>query len=152
MINLSVRLRMMMCAVCMVLTTILLPESIYADMTERHGSNFHNNGAALQCDSLNVDLGIVEPDSIGVGEFRYSNAGNKPLVITDVFTTCGCTRLDMDTEPLPPGGKGVINVRFISKGLQEGPFCKRVRVMTNSETEPTIVFTITGRIKRKLLR
>ncbi len=68
--------------------------------------------------------------------FRFTNAGNAPLLITGVRTGCGCTVGDYPREPVMPGKEGRITVVFNSQG-RNGFQSETVRVFTN--TEPSVV-------------
>ncbi len=45
------------------------------------------------------------------------NTGEVPLVIIKVETSCGCTSVDFEHKPIPPGGKGKFSFRFDSRGM-----------------------------------
>jgi hypothetical protein len=46
--------------------------------------------------------------------FRFKNAGDKPLVITRVQPSCGCTIAEQPTEPVLPQKEGIIKAVFDS--------------------------------------
>ena len=69
--------------------------------------------------------------------------GDTPLVIISANATCGCTRPKYPTDPVKPGGKGVIKVTYLPKG-RPGEFEKTVKVRTNSKKNKKVVLKISG--------
>lgn len=61
-------------------------------------------------------------------EFEFTNAGTKPLVLTDVKASCGCTTPSWTKEPVMPGQKGSIKAQY--NMAREGNFRKSVTVKT----------------------
>jgi len=68
------------------------------------------------------------------GIFRLKNTGEKPLVIQDVITSCGCLTVDYPQEPVMPGKEAVIGVTY--KADSPGYFNKVVTVYCNTEDAP----------------
>ena len=68
------------------------------------------------------------------GTFRLKNTGEKPLVIQDVVTSCGCLTVDYPQEPVMPGKEAVIGVTY--KADSPGYFNKAVTVYCNAENSP----------------
>ena len=68
------------------------------------------------------------------GTFRLKNTGEKPLVIQDIVTSCGCLTVDYSQEPVMPGKEAVIGVTY--KADSPGYFNKVVTVYCNVEDSP----------------
>ena len=68
------------------------------------------------------------------GTFRLKNTGEKPLVIQDIVTSCGCLTVDYSQEPVMPGKEAVIGVTY--KADSPGYFNKVVTVYCNTEDAP----------------
>ena len=95
-----------------------------------------------------VDIGKT---SVSLGHFDWkkeqkttfvlTNAGNKPLVVEHVNTSCGCTSVDYSKELVQPGNETVLNVTY--KAEHPEYFDKTITVYCNVETSP-IVLRITG--------
>lgn len=67
-------------------------------------------------DSLNKNFGkIAEGQKLEVS-YSFKNTGEKPLVITRVQPSCGCTVAEQPTEPVAPGAMGTIKASFNSEG------------------------------------
>lgn len=47
--------------------------------------------------------------------FKITNKGDKPLVISNVTTSCGCTVADWTKEPIAPGKTGSVSSTLTPK-------------------------------------
>ena len=68
------------------------------------------------------DFGKIKVGDIVSYDFKFSNTGKSPLIITDGYASCGCTKPAWPKTPIKPGESGVIHVTFDSKtkmGLQD---------------------------------
>ena len=102
------------------------------------------NGAGMVFVTKTIDYGTVAHNSDGKREFIFTNNGNKPLIITNAQGSCGCTVPTYPKEPIAPGAKGVIGVKYdTSRGGQ--PFTKTVTLTTNA-TVPNKTLTIKGNV------
>ena len=81
-----------------------------------------------------VDYGKVYKDSDnGIRTFEFKNTGDKPLIITDVKSTCGCTVPSKPKEPIQPGKIGKIDVKY---NMSAGPIRKTITVESNATNVP----------------
>lgn len=104
----------------------------------------------VQFEELVHEFGEVVEGTLVKHVYKFKNTGNEPLVISDAKGSCGCTVPDWPREPVPPGGSGVINVQFDSKGKgsDDGQKqSKRVTVTANTNPAQTYL-TITGVVKK----
>ena len=63
----------------------------------------------LEIDKFVHNFGDILLDSGPVScTFTLKNTGNKPVVIYNVTTTCGCTNVDWTKEPIRPGKTGTV--------------------------------------------
>lgn len=69
-------------------------------------------------------------------EYAITNTGDKPLVLTNVTTSCACSVADWTKEPIAPGAKGIVKASFDAKAL--GRFEKTVGIYSNAE--PHLVY------------
>lgn len=72
--------------------------------------------SALQFEVTEYDFGDVRQGQIVEHEFPFKVGGDRPLLITNVIATCGCTAPEWPRAPLSPGEKGKILIRFNSAG------------------------------------
>lgn len=69
-------------------------------------------------------------------DFKFTNVGKTPLIVTSATATCGCTVPDYPKEPIAPGAEGVIKVVFDSTG-KPGMQNKVVTITANTVPEIT---------------
>ena len=100
-------------------------------------------GPGIVFDSEVIDYGTIAHNADGKREFTFTNNGNKPLIITNATGSCGCTVPSKPTEPIMPGQKGVIGVKYATD--RKGPFNKTVTVTTNASATP-MTLTIKGNV------
>ena len=82
-------------------------------------------------DSTHQELGRINEGQVVEISWRFKNTGTKPLVISNVSASCGCTVPDKPEKPIAPGGEEVIRARFDSKD-RVGPQRKDVYVEANT--------------------
>ncbi|RKV82303.1 MAG: DUF1573 domain-containing protein [Alloprevotella sp.] len=67
--------------------------------------------------------------------FKFKNTGNKPLVIEQATTSCGCTVPSYTQAPIAPGKSGEIKVVYNGRGKNPGEFKKVITVRSNASNE-----------------
>ena len=102
------------------------------------------DGAGMVFDSETIDYGTIAHNADGNRKFEFTNNGNKPLIITNTQGSCGCTVPTTPKEPIAPGAKGAIGVKYATDRV--GPFTKTVTVSSNAEGMPSKVLTIKGTV------
>ena len=63
-----------------------------------------------------------------------TNTGSNLLVIQDIITSCGCTKVEYSKEPVPPGG--TLEVKVIYEAERAEHFNKTVIVYCNVRNSP----------------
>ena len=58
------------------------------------------------------NFGFVQRGVVVKNEYDIRNAGNAPLIITDVEIACSCTTVDFPKQPLLPGQNARVIVSF----------------------------------------
>jgi hypothetical protein len=123
------------------LTIILSAVIVLLSCTSNNGgqdaqlndSTVHARNTKMMADSANfttmewLDKGNDSLPKIKEGEvlevnFKFKNTGKKPLVITNVSASCGCTVPETPKKAFAPGEEGEIRAKFDSHGkmgLQE---------------------------------
>ena len=56
------------------------------------------------------DYGTIQKGSTNTTTFTITNTGNNPFIISRVSTSCGCTKVTWDKQPIAVGGKTTVNV------------------------------------------
>lgn len=91
-----------------------------------------------------LDLGSLELGEKTNVSFSLRNAGDKPMIIFDVVTSCGCTIADFEKKPVKPNEKTEINITYTAE--ESGQFNKSITVYANAENSP-IKIRIRGEVK-----
>ncbi|MEJ7912344.1 MAG: DUF1573 domain-containing protein [Chitinophagaceae bacterium] len=86
-------------------------------------------------DSIHQQLGSVKEGSVVEVSWKFKNTGSKPLIVSNVNASCGCTVAEKPEAPIAPGAEGVIRAKFDSKDRM-GTQRKDVYVLTNTGKEP----------------
>ncbi|MEX2230751.1 MAG: DUF1573 domain-containing protein [Cyclobacteriaceae bacterium] len=76
-------------------------------------------------------------------EFRFSNIGMVPLIITSVKASCGCTITAYTKDPVEKGSSGFVRATY--DAAKTGKFTKTIAVNANTP-EGTVQLTITGEV------
>jgi len=87
-------------------------------------------------DGMDKDFGKMEEGKTLEVSFRFKNVGDKPLIISNVSASCGCTVPETPKKPYQPGETGVIKASFNSAG-KSGAQAKQVNVFANLEPAMT---------------
>ncbi|MFL5762385.1 MAG: DUF1573 domain-containing protein [Bacteroidia bacterium] len=91
-----------------------------------------------------VDYGTIEHNADGNREFKFTNVGKEPLIISNAVGSCGCTTPNWPHEPIKPGASAVIKVHYATDRV--GQFEKTVTITSNADT-PQKVIKIKGVVK-----
>lgn len=90
------------------------------------------SGAVIAWDKSTHDFGDVFQGDKVEHTFRFTNTGNRDLVITNIEVTCGCTTpKGWPRDPIAPGGSGELTVAFNSAG-KIGKQNKVITITSNS--------------------
>ena len=91
------------------------------------------------------DFGTIrEADGPVSHTFTGENTGRQPLVILDVVTSCGCTVPEFSRQPILPGAKVSVGVRF-DPANRPGTFSKELSVYS-TERRKVAVLRIRGTV------
>jgi hypothetical protein len=91
-----------------------------------------------------IDYGDISKGSEGTRTFVFENTGTAPLLIKGVRSSCGCTIPKKPEDPIAPGEKGEIIVRYDTNRV--GVFRKTITVNTNVPTNAMIALKIKGNV------
>lgn len=90
---------------------------------------------SIEFESKAYSFGQVVKGEIVEHSYFFTNTGNIDLIIEEVDPSCGCTTPEWTKEPVKPGEKGKIKVRFDTQHQSLGNKTKQVAVYSN--TSPT---------------
>ncbi len=97
----------------------------------------------LEFSSTNWDLGTIAEDGGNITHsFEFRNTTDKPVVIHNVRTSCGCTSTDYSRRPIGAGEGSVIGIVFNPK-YQAGTISKNVYIYSTASQEP-LILTLSG--------
>lgn len=114
-------------------SAFLLGAFIFSNAQEIKITNYENN---------TVDYGNVNKGSNGKRIIKIQNVGDKPLIISNINTFCGCTVPQWTTEPIAPGKKGEITVTYNTSNV--GRFSRTITISSNDEKKPNLPVRIEG--------
>ena len=102
--------------------------------------------AVLEVENDSYDFGQIKEGEKVEYEFKFTNTGDSPLIISNVQASCGCTTPEYSKNPIAPGDEGMVKVVFNSAG-QVGKQHKIVTVTSNS-TSPNTLLHLRGEVKK----
>ncbi len=89
------------------------------------------------------DFGWRDSAETVTNRFVLRNAGDGPLYLTDIRTSCGCTRAEPARRALEPGEETELEVRTALRGLN-GRIRKSVTVTSNDPDTPYLSLWVEG--------
>ncbi|HSM64323.1 MAG TPA: DUF1573 domain-containing protein [Gillisia sp.] len=101
------------------------------------------NAAKFEFKSEVIDYGDIEKGSDGVKVFQFKNIGTEPLIIKNVYSSCGCTVPTWTKAAIAPGKSGEIEVKYDTNRV--GPIRRTITIYSNAD-EPTKAVKIKGRV------
>jgi len=99
----------------------------------------------ISFDKTTFDYGNVKAGSDGHRFFTVKNTGNKPLIISEVKPSCGCTTPEWSKDPILPGKTAQIKVGY-NTGIK-GAFNKLIEVYSNDPANNRSVLYIKGNVE-----
>ena len=110
------------------------------------GLAFAQKKAVISAEETSYNFGVIkEADGKVSHTFAITNAGDMPLVITRVISSCGCTTPEWPKEPVAPGKSAEIKVTF-DPANRPGPFTKTISIYSNGKTG-SFIMNIRGEVQ-----
>ena len=103
------------------------------------------SGPNISVDKEVHDYGTIDKGANGTCEFKVTNTGDQPLIISACKGSCGCTVPKCDTAPIAPGATSIVTVKYDSNRV--GPINKSVTISSNAANAPEKIVRIKGEIK-----
>lgn len=88
----------------------------------------------VSINKVHWDFGTFPQSEKQESKFIFTNKGNNLLVVQDVTTSCGCTKVNYSKEPVRPGGTFELTVTYEAE--KKGHFNKVVTVYGNAKGSP----------------
>jgi hypothetical protein len=71
-------------------------------------------------------------------DFKFTNIGDEPLIISNIESVCGCTVPKYTTTPILKGQSGTITVTYNAAAL--APFSKGLTIRSNAKTPVKVIY------------
>ena len=101
-------------------------------------------GPGISVDKEVHDYGDIQYGGDGTCEFKVTNIGSEPLILSKCKGSCGCTVPKCDPNPILPQESSIITVKYDTK--RPGPINKSVTINSNATNEPVKVVRIKGNV------
>lgn len=86
----------------------------------------------------NFEFGKIKKGDHKEHTYEITNTGKNPLIISQVKPGCGCTVPDYTKDPILPGKKGKITLKFDSSNF-DGLVNKQAEIYANVEKAPMVI-------------
>ena len=98
----------------------------------------------ISFDKTTYEYGTVKTGSDGHRFFTVTNTGDKPLILSDVRASCGCTTPEWSKDPIMPKQSAKIKVGYNT--ALNGSFKKQIEVFSNDPENNRSVIYIEGNV------
>ena len=99
------------------------------------------NAPIMKFEKESHDFGKIKQGDKVSYDFKFTNNGKSPLIITDAVASCGCTTPEWPKAPVKPGESGLIKVVFNSAG-KSGLQDKQITITANTVPAQNMVHLI----------
>ena len=89
----------------------------------------------MSFDETEFDFGNITKGTGVEHKFTFTNTGKAPLVIVDAKSSCGCTVPEYSKEPVQPGAKGELLVKYNGSGANQVTKTVTIKANTAAGTE-----------------
>ena len=103
-------------------------------VTGSRSSKSSEQTTQVSVNQTELDFGTFPKEEKQEGSFVLTNTGNGLLVIQDIITSCGCTKVEYSKEPVRLGG--TLEVKVIYEAEKAEHFNKTVTVYSNAGNSP----------------
>lgn len=104
------------------------------------------NQADFKFETVEHNFGSIAQGESVTYEFKFTNTGSEPLIVSKAEGSCGCTVPIWPKEPVMKGQQATIKVTFNSAGKM-GVQDKTVTLTSNGKTNP-IVLHMKGTVEK----
>ncbi len=101
--------------------------------------------STIKFEEVSHNFGNVIEGEIAKYDFKFTNTGTEPLVLTNVQASCGCTTPKWPREPIAAGATAIITAEYNSNG-RPGSFTKNIFVKSNGGD---VTLTISGMVVKE---
>jgi Protein of unknown function (DUF1573) len=106
-------------------------------------------GPQIQVEQIDFDFGqIFQGDKVS-HTFRFQNAGDEPLIIDRVSSSCGCTAALLSAKIVATGDVAEVKTTFDSTRFS-GAVVKTITLHSNDPQQPLTTLLIRGTVKQEI--
>ena len=127
------------------LITLGLSAFVLGAFAQENSAPVGGSGPMITLDKEVHDYGTIDQNANGTCEFKVTNTGDQPLIISNCKGSCGCTVPKCDTAPIAPGATSIITVKYATE--RPGPINKTVTITSNAVNAPSKIIRIKGEVK-----
>ena len=110
-------------------------KELYLDLiTGKQSAKITGTATTVVVNQSTIDFGSFPKTEKQERTFVLTNTGNQLLVIQDVTTSCGCTKVVYNKEPVRPGAS--LELKVIYEAEQAEHFNKAITVYCNAVNSP----------------
>lgn len=84
------------------------------------------------------DFGKISQGKPVSVDFKFTNIGDEPLIITNIESVCGCTVPKYTNTPILKGQTGTITVTYNAAAM--APFSKGLTIRSNAKTPVKVIY------------
>ncbi len=127
------------------IATLGLSALVLGAFAQENTKTVGGSGPMISLDKEVHDYGTIEQNANGTCEFKVTNTGDQPLIISNCKGSCGCTVPKCETAPIAPGASSIITVKYATERV--GPINKSVTITSNAVNAPTKIIRIKGDVQ-----
>ncbi|HUH74282.1 MAG TPA: DUF1573 domain-containing protein [Chitinophagales bacterium] len=120
-------------------TLFTIVSALFLSIGLSYGQNELNMNSKISFSKQEHNFGQLAVGKPVAYEFEFTNIGSKPLILTDVKASCGCTTPSWSKEPVMPGQKGHVKAQY--NMAREGKYRKSVTIKTADGENVTLYIT-----------
>ncbi|MGB4399935.1 MAG: DUF1573 domain-containing protein [Daejeonella sp.] len=94
--------------------------------------------AEFKFEKETYDFGKIPQGKPVSVEFKFTNVGDEPLIISNIESVCGCTVPKYTNTPVLKGQTGTITVSYNAAAV--APFSKGLTIRSNAKTPIKVIY------------
>jgi hypothetical protein len=107
-------------------------------------------GPRITLEETAHDFGEIGPGTSHEAEFKFTNTGNAPLIVTQVRSCCGVvTKGVKNGQRYAPGRSGVLEIEYQAAVLP-GDMKRNLYIYCNDPTQSLVPLTVQAKIMRRI--
>ncbi len=131
-------------AVTMFVSVAVMAQGVSVSNAQQPAAN--PNAPVITFEKTTHDYGTLYKGGDGTCEFKFTNTGVEPLILSNCTASCGCTVPEWPREPILKGKSASVKVKYDTNRM--GPINKTINVTSNASNSP-IQLRIVGNIVEK---